>query len=186
MAVGASITFGTNSMTEKRVFSEAGGDVGVDDGTTINSPDKAYDRVTTNTNFGITLFANKYNELSEKWMWYYGAGLGFANSGSTVNAPKADATGKYALADIDGPSTTTISLGANLGALFFLNENWALNAGLNNLLALNYAMTNHEVVTPLTAGEAKQTTTGSNLNLTVGTGSFGLGAVNVGLFYFIR
>ncbi len=184
LAVGISVNFGSNSSTVKSEFDPttgANGPIGA-----APTPGRtAYDNTTTSSGFGIGLFANMYNELNSKWLWYYGATLGFSTgSGSTTqikgtgNPPVAP----FAPTTVDGMTTTNISLGANIGMLYFLTDSWAMSAGLNNLLSLNYQSTNLE--TPIAVGGTTTAKT-NNLNLGVGTGGFGLGAVNVGVSYFL-
>jgi hypothetical protein len=184
LAVGASLNIGTTGNTTKRIYSPtAGGDV-ADNGQPLVGDQTRYENKTKTTGFGLTLFANKYNEISDKWYWYYGAGLGFGmNSGTTTAIEEtAPGSGVFAPKEKDAPKTTNINLGLNMGVTYFLTENWGMQAGLNNLVGLNFTTAKAETV----AGPVTTTNTNSNLNLTLGTGNFGVGAVNVGVFYFLR
>ncbi|MFN4973534.1 MAG: outer membrane beta-barrel protein [Bacteroidota bacterium] len=180
LAIGASIGFGSTSDVTKRSYDKTTGVVSTPPLT--GADDVAFDDENKASGFGINLFANMYNDINGKWMWYYGAGLGFGTASGTTTVVEETSPGVWAHKSIDAPSTTTISLGANLGVLHFLSDNWALQAGLNNLLGFDYEMGKAEVKN----GAITTTTSTSEMNLTLGTGSFGLGAVNVGIFYFIR
>lgn len=184
LAIGGSINFGSNTITTKSSYDKTTGAVTTPPPANPGANDVAFDQKNATSGFGINLFANMYNDINGKWMWYYGAGLGFGLSSGTNTVVKetAPGSGAYTTAEQDLPSTTTISLGANLGIIHFLNDNWALQAGLTNLVGLTYAMGSSET----TVGPATVKTSTSNMNLTLGTGSFGLGGVGVGVFYFLR
>jgi|GEM_PF-2942653 hypothetical protein len=182
LAIGASIGFGSSSDVTKRSYDKTTGAISTPPQT--GADDVAFDDEDKTSGFGINVFANMYNDINGKWMWYYGAGLGFGTASGTTTAVEETSPGSGTWAPVtkDLPSTTTISLGANLGVLHFLSDNWALQAGLNNLLGFEYVMGKGETK----AGAVTTTTSTSEMNLTLGTGSFGLGAVNVGIFYFLR
>lgn len=181
LAVGASLNFGTGTTTTKASYDPAGPGLSVPP----VAGETPVDREDKTSAFGISLFANKYNEISDKWMWFYGANLGFSMSSGTITDVKetGNGTGVYAPYERDKPSATNIGLGANLGVIHFLNDNWGLQAGLTNLVGINYNMTSAETAT---AGGGTTESTTNDFNITLGTGNFGLGAVNVGVFYFLR
>jgi hypothetical protein len=186
LAVGATIGFGSTSNVTKSAYNKTTGAVTTPPPSTLGADDVLFDDETATSGFNLNLFANKYNEINDKWMWFYGAGLGFGTGSGTSTAIEEITPGAtppaYAPVTKDAPSTTTISLGANLGVIHFLSENWALQAGLNNLLGFTYTMGSSEVK----AGPVTSKTSTSDMNLNLGTGSFGLGGLNVGVFYFLR
>jgi outer membrane protein len=155
MAVGAALNFGTSTTTTKASYDpNSPGGLSIPPAvgeTPVDQEDKT-------TGFGISLFANKYNEMSEKWMWFYGANLGFGMNSGTITDVKetAPGSGVYAPYERDKPSTTNIGLGANLGVLCFLNENWGLQAGLTNLVGINYSSSSSE--SPAGGGGTTETT----------------------------
>ncbi len=183
LAVGLGISFGTSSTTTKKSYDKTTGAVSNPPANPMGVNDVAFDDKTTNGGFGINLFANKFNDLNDKWKWYYGANLGFGTGKGTMTTVKetTPGSGAYTTAEIDGPKTTNISLGANIGVTYFLTENWAFFGGLNNLVALNYTMTNQE--TALNPGTSTVKT--NSMNLTLATGNVTSGAVNFGVFYFL-
>ncbi len=186
MAVGGSINFGSSSTTDKRVFNSSTGSTRSDDGSTLGAKEAKFDKVTKSSGFGISLFANKYTGINEKWYWYMGGTLGFNSASGTSTSVVSDfaTPATWSTKEIAAPTTTTISLGANLGVLYKLNDSWGFQAGLNNIFGFSYAMGSSTVDNGGTAGSTK--TTSSDMNLNVGTGAFGLGAVTFGAFYFIK
>jgi hypothetical protein len=183
-AVGATLSLGTNSQVTKRSYDRTTGDVTTPPPVTPGADNVAFDDEVVTTGFGIGLFANKYNDISGKWMWYYGATFGLNTGGGSFTdvVKTGPGTDVYTHVKKDAPSSTSISLGANLGVLYFLSDNWAFQAGLNNLFGLSYVSTKDELI----VNSVTTTTRTSSFNLGLGTGSFGLGGVNVGLFYFLR
>jgi hypothetical protein len=184
LAVGAGISFGNSSMTAKKYYDKTTGTTTTPGpGFTPGANDVAYDDKTTTSGFGINLFVNKFNDLNDKWKWYYGANLGFGTGGgkTTIIKETTPGSGAYTTSEIDAPKSTNIGLGANIGVTYFLTENWAFFGGLNNLLALNYTTTKSE--TDLNPGTSTVKT--NNLSLTLATGSVTSGTVNFGVFYFL-
>lgn len=184
LAIGAGIAFGNTAKTEKKYYNDTTGNVitpGI--GFTPGPNQIAFDDKTTKKGFGINLFANKFNDLNDKWKWYYGANLGFGmGSGKTTTIKETTpGSGSYTTAEVDAPKETSISLGANIGVTYFLTENWAFFGGLNNLVALNYTSTKSE--TELNPGT--MTTKTSEFDLTLATGSVTSGAVTFGVYYFL-
>ena len=190
LAVGASINFvmGPNTTT-KMIYNSTTGSTFSDNGaTTLGANQVRYDKKVTNSTIGISLFANKFMSINEKWYYYMGASLGYSMLSGATTSVMYNSAGLGSWAPNDNAvqtATNTISLGANLGVYYFLNKNWALQAGLNNLFAFSYVMaTTTTDNTAATNGTTKVST--NTMNLTLGTGTFGLGAVNVGVFYFLR
>lgn len=127
-AVGAGITFGTTTNTTKRYYDNTTGVITTPGpGFTPTPTQKAYDDKSTTSGFGINLFANKFNDLNDKWKWYYGANLGFGTGKGTTTTVKETSPGsnQWTTGEIDGPKSTNIGLGANIGVTYFLTENWA-------------------------------------------------------------
>jgi outer membrane protein len=186
MAVGGSLNFGSTTTTDKRVFNSSTGATRSDDGSTLGAKEAKYDKVNKSSGFGISLFANKYTGINEKWYWYMGGTLGFNSASGTSTSVVSDfaAPPTWSTKEIAAPTTTTISLGANLGVLYKLNDSWGFQAGLNNIFGFTYAMGSSTVENGGIFGSTKTST--SDMNLNVGTGSFGLGAVTFGAFYFIK
>lgn len=184
LAVGAGVSFGTSSNTTKKSFNKTTGAIDNPPANPLGTNDVAFDDKTTNTGFGINLFANKFNDLNDKWKWYYGANLGFSKGSSKVTTVKEATPGSgFSASEVDGPKSTNIGFGVNMGVTYFLTENWAFFGGLNNLLALNYTATKQETAL---APSGTRTTKTNNLNLTLATGNVTSGAVNFGVFYFLR
>lgn len=184
LAVGASITFGSNSTSQEKYYNKTTGTTTVPGpGFSPGANDVKYDDKTTNTGFGINLYANKFNDLSDKWKWYYGASLGFNNGSGTMTNVKMVSPGNYTTEEKPLPSSMTVSLGANLGVSYFLNENWAFVGGLNNLFSLAYTSSSSETALPLGGTSTAKT---NNLNLSVGTGTVTSGAISFGVFYVLK
>jgi hypothetical protein len=183
LAVGLGISFGNSTNTVKRSYDNTTGAISTPPPTNPGPNDVAFDDKTTMSGFGINVFANKFNDLNDKWKWFYGANLGFgtASGKSTTVKETAAGSGVYTTSEIDAPKTTNIGLGANIGVTYFLTKNWAFFGGLNNLVALNYSMTKSE--TDLNPGTLTAKT--NSLNLTLATGSVTSGTVNFGVFYFL-
>jgi hypothetical protein len=183
LAIGAGISFATNSNTIKKYYDKTTGAVQNAVGYTPTLNDVAFDDKSTTSGFGINLFANKFNDLNDKWKWYYGANLGFGTGSGKVTTVKqtTPGSGAYTTSEIDGPKTTNIRLGANIGLTYFLTENWAFFGGLNDLVAVNYNTTKQE--TALNPGTSTVKT--SNMNVTLATGNVTSGAVTFGVFYFL-
>lgn len=183
LAVGIGIGYGTSSTLQKSEYDKVSG-ANHPLGIAPTPGFTAYDDETVlNSSFMVSLFANKYNEINEKWLWYYGAGLGFAMGSSSTTAIEqaTPGTGDFGVVTKDGRATTAISVGANLGITYFLSNSWGMSAGLNNLLSLDYVAGKKETK----VGPVTTTDTDSDLTLGLGTGSFGVGAVTFGVSYFI-
>ncbi|MCO6494087.1 MAG: outer membrane beta-barrel protein [Bacteroidetes bacterium] len=180
MAAGISVNYGSTSTAPKAYYDENTGMTSA-----VSMPGLLeYENKTSNSGLGVGLFVNKYNELNDKWMWYYGGNLGFNNGTSTTTSIQetAPGSGKYAPTSVPGPKMTTIGLGANMGVLFFLTEKWKFSAGLNNLLSFNYNMGKTET----TIGPMTTVTKNNSMNLGLGTGSFGIGALTFGVSYVLN